>query len=213
MSTSLSSEVYNAALLVSLILLSLWLLHSCHRCVSLYLLSSAYKRHELLHVEGLSRHSNLTRDHLLSILRARSTHIALPTERFAVHGHVDTSVGKLRRTAAAVGAVKQLEADTPDAAALSGEDVCLQLRVSCTRVCRLDVFVGVQHSAIAQLYHDSDKARRRHNKAMDSTRCAADHRCSLRRFSACSPACSQRTGSTRGRRLNSMSAAGWTECH
>ena len=213
MSTSLSSEAYNAALLLSVILLGLWLLHSLHRAVSLWRLSSAYRRHELLHVEGLSRHSNLTRDHLLSILRARSTHVALPTERFAVHGHVDTSVGRLRRTAAAAagGGVKQLEIDAPDAAAVVGDDVCLHLRVSCARVCRLDVFVGVQHSAIAQLYHDSDQARlhSKHSSALAELLQAASahcYGCAL----LCSPACSHATGTGR-RGASSMSVAGPTQ--
>ena len=146
--TSLDPTVFNVGLLILLILFILWFLHSLARFISLYRLSSAYTRHELLHVEGLSRHSNLTRDHLLSILRARSTHVALPTDRYHLAAHVDTAVGKVTR-------VSDREATDPTSTPTpkpASDDIALYVRVSCTRVSRMDVFVGVSHLTIAQLY-------------------------------------------------------------
>ena len=149
--SSLSPSVYNVGLLILLILFLLWLLHALQRAVSLHLLSSAYARHELLHVEGLSRHSNLTRDHLLSILRARSSHTPFPTDRYHIAAHVNTSVGKVARISAK-GEPSADDADPSPRPPSSSDDIALYVRVSCTRVSRMDVFVGVAHSTIAQLY-------------------------------------------------------------
>lgn len=135
--TSLSPEMYNVALLILLIVVVLCLLSTAYRAYNLHCLSAAYSRHELLHVEGITRYSNLTRDHLLSILRARSTHTAHLAPRYSIAAHVDTQRGcRVRREGGDDG----------------GGEVGLHMRVSCTRVSRLDVFVGVPQLAIAQLF-------------------------------------------------------------
>ena len=129
--------MFNVALLILLIVVVLWLLATAYRVHSLHNLSAAYTRHELLHVEGITRYSNLTRDHLLSILRARSSHTAHLAPRYSIAAHVDTQRGcRVKREGGDDG----------------GGEVGLHMRVSCTRVSRLDVFVGVPQSAIAQLF-------------------------------------------------------------
>ena len=135
--TSLSPAMYNVALLILLIVVVIWLLSTAYRSYSLHSLSAAYSRHELLHVEGITRYSNLSRDHLLSILRARSSHTAHLAQRYTVAAHVDTKRGcRVRREGGDDG----------------GGEVGLHIRVSCTRVSRLDVFVGVPQLAVAQLF-------------------------------------------------------------
>ena len=135
--TSLSPDMYNVALLILLIVAAIWLLATSYRLYNLQSLSAAYTRHELLHVEGITRYSNLTRDHLLSILRARSSHTAHLAPRYSIAAHIDGQRGcKVRREGTDEGA---------------GE-VGVHMRLSCTRVSRLDVFVGVPQLAVAQLY-------------------------------------------------------------
>ena len=146
--TSLSADMYNVALLILLIVVCIWLLSIAYRIYSLHSLSAAYSRHELLHVEGITRYSNLTRDHLLSILRARSSHTAHLAQRYTIAAHIDTQRGcSVRREGGDDG----------------GGEVGLHMRLSCTRVSRLDVFVGVPQLAVAHLFqpqaHDTAAAK------------------------------------------------------
>ena len=161
--TSLQSSVYNVGLLILLILFVLWLLHALQRAASLYLLSSAYSRHELLQVEGLTRHSNLTREHLLSILRARSSHTPFPTDRYHIAAHVHTAVGKVARLSKPDPSSPSHHTDPapshpsptsppPLTPSPLSDDIGLYLRVSCSRPSRMDVFIGVAHSTIAHLH-------------------------------------------------------------
>ena len=140
--TSLSPAMYNVALLILLIVVVLWLFSSAYRVLSLHSLSAAYARHELLHVEGITRYSNLTRDHLLSILRARSSHTAHLAQRYTVAAHIDAQHGcRVKREGGDDG----------------GGEVGLHVRLSCTRVSRMDVFVGVPQAVIAQLQQQHTK--------------------------------------------------------